>query len=218
MNNFSLEEQIAQAALESNGQTQVTPIPVDLGNGQVLQFNSPEELSASMRQALAQVNQEVAGMRQKLAQYETQPPVQQQQIGQYVTRDEPDTPRFDFNTFVSKMKDNPIEGLDYADQFRKKPYEQDLEELKSLKQENEVGKFLAAHPEWQGGQYAHILNSTREELGLPVTKVGLEAALAHATQTNRIPDLRMQMALQAQANQIAQYLQANGIQLPQPQL
>lgn len=214
---MTLEEQIAQAALENEGGvTQNTLIPVDLGNGQILQFNNPEELSANLRQALAQVNQEVVGMKQQLAQYQSQAATTQQ--GQYATQDEPtynQGPKFDFNEFVDKMKKNPLEGLDYADQFRAKPYEKDLEELKALKQEAEVNKFLKAHPEFPGGQFAHVLNSTREELGLPMTQIGLEAALVHAAQTNRMPDFKLQYALQNQANQIAQYLQANGIQLPQ---
>jgi len=50
-----------------------------------------------------------------------------------------------------------------------------------------------------------------------MTKVGLEAALAVAVQSNKLPDFRLQMALNHQNQIFANFLQQNGIQLPQMQ-
>ena len=212
---MTLEEQILAAA---NGQTEgqtAQPLKVDLGSGQVLEFQSPEELSASLRTALTQVNGEVTSLKTKLAEYEA---TVNSQNSQYVTSDEDTRDKFNMDTFLEKMRANPVEGFNYVDQFRENPYKEKLAELEGFKQEYEVQKFLQAHPYFPGGDYAKVLDATRQELKLPFNKLGLETAMQHAVQNNRMPDFRTQYALQNQQAQFLQYLQQNGIQLPgQPQ-
>lgn len=213
----SLEDQILAAASTSDTTQTNTPWTVDLGSDK-LTFNTPEELSANLRQALAQVNQEVSRIRQEKDALQSQ--IQTQ--GQYVQSDADVTnTKFNMDHFINQMKADPVKAFDYVDSIRygdenpSKFIKDNLKELQAMKQEAEVQKFLQAHPEFPGGQAAHILNQTREELNQPMTKVGLESAYNHAIQNNRIPDFRLQAALNLQQQQFLNYLQANNIQLPQ---
>lgn len=215
---MTLEEQILQQAnttTDSEGKTG-TPWTVDLG-GDKLTFDSPEELSANLRQALAQVNAEVTRMKQENEQ------LRQSQVedNRYVSEDKESNRSFDMNHFISQMKENPVKAFDYVDSIRygtENPTQYiktRLKEAEEIRQENEVQKFLQAHPEFPGGQAAYILNQKREELGMPLTKAGLEAAYNQAIQEQKVPDYRMNQALQTQQQHFLNYLQQNNLPLPQ---
>lgn len=215
----TLEQQILAAANTPQNTGTDKPWTVDLGSDK-LTFNTPEELSTNLRQALAQVNQEVTRIRQEKDALQSQ--IQTQ--GQYVQSDADVTnTKFNMDHFINQMKADPVKAFDYIDSIRygdenpSKYIKDNLKELQAMKQEAEVQKFLQAHPEFPGGQAAHILNQTREELGQPMNKVGLEAAYNHAIQNNRMPDFRLQAALNMQQQQFLNYLQQNGIQLPNQQ-
>lgn len=216
----TLEEQILQSATETgtSDDSGVKPWTVDLGSNK-LTFNTPEELSENLKQALAQVNGEVTRIRQENEQLKS---LQNQTQGQYAETDSAVTnTKFNMDHFINQMKADPIKAFDYVDEIRfgsQKPSQDIKEALKSLqemKQEQEVEKFLQAHPEFPRGQAGVILNQTREQLGQPMTKAGLEASLNHAIQNNRLPDFRIQAALNQQQQAFINYLQANNLPLPQ---
>ena len=207
---MTLEEQIRQASLGEEGES-AKPIIVDLGNGQVATFNTQEELSNSLKEALGHVNGEVTRLRQELEAARATPPTE----GRYVTGDEDVNPdKFNMDKFVELFKSNTPEAFNYVDQFREDKYKPTLRELEAMKQEYEAQKFIASHPEFPGGEYADKLEKLRQELNLPFNKVGLEAAYAHGISSNVIPDFKLQFALQQQQQQFLQYLQSQGLPIP----
>lgn len=207
-----LTEQLLNANQEQD--PNAGKIPVNLGNGQILYYDNAEQLSTNLQVALGQVNQEYTSLQNKYKELENQYQQVRQTTGQYV-KDDGDVQRFDTNTFIQKMQANPVEAFDYIDQFRNNPYKEKLNELEELRQENEVNKFIQAHPEFPGGQWANVLNATREQLKQPMTKIGLEVALNHAIQTNRMPDFKTGYLLENQKNQMLNYLQQQGIDTQQ---
>lgn len=212
---MTLEEQL----LAGIGDSDNSGFTVDLGGDNKLNFKTQEELSENLRQALSHVNLEVTRIKEENERLKNER-LQTQNQPKYAESDEQNvTTKFNMDHFITQMKANPPEALDYATQFSPKQKEltEALKQFHEMKQEQEVGKWLQAHPEFPGGQAAYILNQVREELQQPMNKLGLEAAYNHAIQNQKLPDFRLQQALNNQQQSFMAYLQQNNIPLPQTQ-
>ena len=135
-------------------------------------FNTPEEASAAMNNILEQ--------QQKLR--ETQNPQ-----GRKVTSD--DQPEFNIDTYVNKMKENPVEAQEYVMSFSPtvKQMSQKQQEYEAviaqMQRESAVYQFKDTHPDYVASeQNAQAINGILSQYQIPWTAQGLDAAYTIALQ------------------------------------
>jgi hypothetical protein len=159
-----------------------SPLKLNLG-GQEITFNSQSELELALNQTLTHYNNQIQALSNPT-------PANQ------VTDD--DGPSFDQEKYISLMKENPVEAADYVDNFRyfggkatgpvRDQIKQVLATAEANQQLMQTYQFRAAHPEFQGDQrIAQTIDQVRNQLGLPWTADGLEAAYLVAQHRNMVP-------------------------------
>lgn len=176
------------------------PININLG-GQTYTFQNVEQLNAAL-------NQMVDAYQQELAKLQEAGRVSGRVAGEQVTGDAP--PPFDMKKYAELMAQNPIEAQDYLDSYRffggtvSKPSEYIRERLAAADRAEKVlaaYQFRNLHPELNflpGEQAAAVINRMREEVGLPWTVEGLEAAYALAQKRGLLPTREQIQAYLAQ--------------------
>jgi hypothetical protein len=123
-----------------------------------------------------------------------------------------DEPKFDNKVFIEKMSQDPIGAMDYADQFRGKEKDQQIETLQNeVQQQNytmAAYQFKENHPEFMANPQGHqVLRTIMQQNGWDMTYGNLEAALALGQQRGQFPtraEFNNYVAQQQQAQQAQQ--------------
>jgi hypothetical protein len=189
---------------------QPAPQPLELNiMGSKYTFNSHAEMEAALNNTFGALQQQQAA-----------PPPEP--AGRYVTDDQ--GPKWDQDKYIELMKTNPVEAAELVDNFRyfggkhtgkvSQSIKKQLEEGERAQQFLNEYQFLAAHPEFQRGpQNAQIVHGIRQQLNLPPTFDGLEAAYLVAQQRGFLPAVQAAPFNQPQNA----YAPAGYPQNPQPQ-
>lgn len=163
---------------------QPAPQPLELNiMGSKYTFNSHAEMEAALNNTFGALQQQQAA-----------PPPEP--AGRYVTDDQ--GPQWDQDKYIELMKTDPREAAELVDNFRyfggkhtgkvSQTIRQKLEEGERAQQFLNEYQFLAAHPEFpRGPQNAQIVHGIRQQLNLPSTFDGLEAAYLVAQQRGFLP-------------------------------
>jgi hypothetical protein len=205
-----LQKQNAPDPAVTSPVTQPTPQPLELNiMGSKYTFNSHAEMEAALNNTFGALQQQQAA-----------PPPEP--AGRYVTDDQ--GPKWDQDKYIELMKTDPREAAELVDNFRyfggkhtgkvSQTIKQRLEEAEVLKQHFSEMQFLATHSEFpRSPQNAQIVHGIRQQLNLPYTPDGLDAAYLVAQQRGYLPAVQAAPGSQPQNA----YTPAGYPQNPQPQ-
>lgn len=217
-----LNELVRQELEKQNQNKEGAEKPLKLNIGQQeYTFKDTSELSTQLTAVLGNYQQQLAAMQQQL---------QNGQPGSYVTDDETPAqtpaPKLDMKKYIEYLENDPVKAAEYVDSYRyfdgrvENPSEIIRERL-ARSAENErilaAYQFKDSHPEFPGGQQpTMVINKLREELNLPFTAEGLEAAYGVAINRGFLPNYKMIQMQQQMQMQQQQQMQQNGQQAPNP--
>jgi hypothetical protein len=179
----AVNEQLKAAGINIENDEDARPkqeIKLNIGGTDYV-FSSVEEMNTAINNAFSAVAQnqaELLSQMEELKRYQSETPASKNQ----------NEPSFDREKFVKLIQENPIEAFNYLDEVRYGPervppaIKEKLNNVAALEHQLTAYKFLNAHPEFQNtDQNAQILRGVANQLNIPLTFEGLEAAYRVAT-------------------------------------